>query len=417
MARDFDVAIIGAGAAGISAARAVAAAGRTAILIEASQRVGGRAWTQTIAGLPLDLGCGWLHSAERNPFVDLATAAGTTVDRTPSAWREQYRELGFPAAEQRDAEAAWDAWHRRLEGDPPPSDRASDALEPGGCWNNYINSLSGYINATGLTRLSAADYLAYDRAASDTNWRVREGYGALVASLLPPMAVQLATPVTAIDFGGSNVRLETRTGAITAAVAILTVSTAVLSSGRIRFTPAIDEHCHAAAQVPLGLADKIFLGLDAGHGLEPETHLLGNPHSRCTGSYYLMPFERPVIEGFLGGACAEQLEREGLAAAFAFAVDELAALLGSSIRAKLRLLTGSAWRQAGDIGGSYSHALPGHAACRTMLARSVERRLFFAGEATDPIDYSTAHGAWQSGRRAAAEAIDALGRSKRKLVK
>ncbi len=408
MAQEYDVAIVGAGAAGIAAACRVASAGRSAILIEASQRVGGRAYTRTIAGMPLDLGCGWLHSAERNPFVALAEASGLAVDRAPAAWREQYRELGFPAAEQHAAAEALDAWQGRLERDPPPSDRAADALEPGNRWNAYIDALSGYINATGLARLSVADYLAYDRAASETNWRVPEGYGTLIAAQLPRVPVKLSTPVTAIDLDGARVRLATRDGTIAATVAIVTVSTAVLSSGRIRFTPAIDEHAHAAAQVPLGLADKIFLRLAEGHGLAPETHLLGNPHTSCTGSYYLMPFGRPLIEGFLGGACAEQLERDGLDGAFAFAADELAALLGSRIRGKLRLLAGSAWRQADGIGGSYSHALPGHAPRRAVLARPVGGRLFFAGEATDPIDYSTAHGAWQSGRRAATEALAAL---------
>ncbi len=408
MPQQFDVAIVGAGAAGVSAARSIAAAGRSAILIEGSQRVGGRAWTQTIAGMPLDLGCGWLHSAERNPLVAVAEASGLTVDRTPSAWQHQYRGLGFSAAEQDEAGEAWEALQRRFEQNPPASDRAADALEPGGRWNGYIEALSGYINGTGLADLSIADYLAYDQAASDTNWRVREGYGTLVAAQLPPIAVQLATPVTAIDLRRRDVRLETRAGTIVAKVAIVAVSTAVLASGGIAFTPAIDERRHAAAQLPLGLADKLFLGLADGHGLEPEKHLLGNPHTGSTGSYYLMPFGRPVIECFVAGECAESLERAGLAAAFAFAVDELAALLGSGIRRQVRPLAGSAWRGADGIGGSYSHALPGHASCRAVLAKPVEDRIFFAGEATDPKDFSTAHGAWQSGARAATEALQAL---------
>ncbi len=410
MTQEYDVAVVGAGAAGLSAARRIVAAGRSAIVIEASQRVGGRAWTQTIEGMPLDLGCGWLHSAERNPLVDVAAAHGLTVDRAPSAWGAQYRELGFPAAEQRAAGAAWDALQRRWETDPPASDRAADSLEQGGRWNAYVDSLSGYINGTGLRNLSVADYLAYDSAASETNWRVREGYGTLIATQLRCTTLTLATPVTAIDFSGAKVRLATRHGTIIAAAAILALPTAVLASDRIAFTPAIDEHRHAAARLPLGLADKIFLRLGDGHGLEPDTHLLGNPHSSCTGSYYLMPFGRPVIECFLAGNCAEELERAGLAGAFAFVADELAALLGSDFRRKLRLLIGSAWRNADDIGGSYSHALPGQAPSRAVLARPVDGRLFFAGEATDPTDFSTAHGAWQSGLRAAAEALEVLAR-------
>src|SRR4051794_28499401 len=104
MASEYDVAIVGAGAAGVAASRRLVEAGQSAILIEASDRVGGRAWTTAIAGMPLDLGCGWLHSADRNPLVALAETAGFSIDRVQSAWREQYRNLGFSPEEQR---AAW----------------------------------------------------------------------------------------------------------------------------------------------------------------------------------------------------------------------------------------------------------------------------------------------------------------------
>ena len=405
MNQHFDVAIIGAGAAGVAAARTIFDAGRSAILIEASQRVGGRAWTQTLSGLPLDLGCGWFHSAERNPLVGLAEANGFSVLRGPTAWREQYRDLGFPPEDQRAANAAFEGFLHRLEHDPPASDCAADALEPGGRWNAYLDALSGYINGASLAQLSAADYLAYDEAASEHNWRLPQGYGTLIAALLPPIPLKLGTPVTRIDHGGEVLRLETPSGSLSVSAVILAVPPTVLASGAISFTPAIDDHCHAAAHLPLGLADKIFLALRDGHGLESETHLLGNPSSRCTGSYYIMPMGRPVIECFLGGGCAEALEQEGLDAAFAFAVEELTQLLGTRIRTRLYFLAGTAWRKADWIHGAYSHALPGHASSRGMLAAPVDGRLFFAGEATHVTDYSTAHGAWESGVRAAAEAL------------
>lgn len=407
-AHDFDVAVVGAGAAGLSAARRLAAAGRSVVLIEASQRIGGRAWTPTIEGMPLDLGCGWLHSAERNPLVDIAQKSGFTIDRSPSAWRDQYRDLGFSPSQRRAADEAWDALQQRLACDPPASDCAADALDPGGPYHAYLEAVSGYMNGAGLGSLSIADYLAYDCAASETNWRVPEGLGTLIAAQLPPVTVKLATPVTAIDLTGRSVGLETRGGTVKTAAAIVTVSTAVLAAGCIAFTPAIDAHRHAATQLPLGIADKLFLRLGEGHGLEPETHVLGNPFGSCTGSYYLMPFGRPLIECFFGGQCAEVLEGAGLAAAFAFAEDELASLLGNSLRGKLRLLAGSAWKSMDGIGGSYSHALPGQAHCRSILGKPFDDRLFFAGEATDPSDFSTAHGAWGSGERAAAEALEAL---------
>jgi monoamine oxidase len=408
MNQSYDIAIVGAGAAGIAAARRIAPSRRSVVLLEAGTHVGGRARTIGVAGMALDLGCGWLHSGERNPWTAIADATGFTVDRGDTAWRDQYRDLGFSAVEQHAAYAAWTDFQHWLRTGAVASDRAADALEPGAPWNAYAEALSGYINGAGLDRLSIADYLAYDDAASETNWRVREGYGALVAASLPNVPLHLAAPVTAIDRRGPRIRLETRAGTIEARTAIVTLSTAMLAAGTIAFSPAIDDHLHAAAGLPLGLADKLFLALGDGHGLEPETHLLGDPRSAETGSYYLMPFGRPVIEGFYAGAGAAMLEREGLAGAFAFAIDELAALLGSGIRAKLRPIAGSAWCRTDHIGGSYSHALPGRAASRATLAAPIENRLFFAGEATHATDFSTAHGAYASGVRAAEQALAAL---------
>jgi monoamine oxidase len=401
-----EAAIIGAGAAGVAAARTLAAAGRSVVVLEASDRIGGRAWTVEMAGIALDMGAGWLHSADRNPLIGVAETAGFDIDRSASAWASQWRDLGFSREEQGEAAAAWEAFEHRLKTDPPASDRAADALGPDQRWRGYLEALSSYINGALLERLSVADYLAYDNAASDTNWRLPRGYGTLISACLPEVPLHLSCPAEGIHAGGSGVRVDTPHGTIAARAAIVTVSTGVLAQGAIRFDPALDDHLHAAAQLPLGLADKYFLELHGVHGLEPETHVLGNPNSACTGSYYLRPFGRQLVEAFFGGAGAEAIEREGLAAAFATAIDELAGLLGNDIRRHLRPLIGSTWGRMDRVRGSYSHALPGHAPCRAVLGRPLDRRIFFAGEATHATDFSTVHGAWESGVRAAREFME-----------
>jgi monoamine oxidase len=115
-----------------------------------------------------------------------------------------------------------------------------------------------------------------------------------------------------------------------------------------------------------------------------------------------------VIECFLGDAGARVIEEEGSMIGFAHAIDQLATLFGSDIRRHLRPLVASNWSRMTYIGGAYSHALPGHAAARQKLARPFEQRVFFAGEATHACDFSTAHGAYHSGVRAAEEALLAL---------
>ena len=140
MAVDVDVVIIGAGAAGIAAARRLAASHLSAIVLEATARVGGRAWTCEVAGMKLDLGCGWLHSADRNPWTRIAEAAGFVVDRRAPAWGRQYQDIGFSQTDQAAARRAYAAWEQRMETSPPASDCAADALEPEGEWNAYLQA-------------------------------------------------------------------------------------------------------------------------------------------------------------------------------------------------------------------------------------------------------------------------------------
>ena len=115
MTGNFDVAIIGAGAAGVAAARRLSRSRLKTVVLEASARIGGRAWTHLLAGEPLDLGCGWLHSAERNAWARIAESMGVAIDRRTAAWGAQYQDRGFSRAERDAARSAYAAWFARLE--------------------------------------------------------------------------------------------------------------------------------------------------------------------------------------------------------------------------------------------------------------------------------------------------------------
>ena len=203
--------------------------------------------------------------------------------------------------------------------------------------------------------------------------------------------------------------LTTPVGAVRARAAILTVSTAVLAGSTIRLPPGLDAWRHAAACLPLGRDEKLFIEIVGESSFTPETRVIGNPRDRRTGVYHIRPFGWPVIECFVGDEAARMVEEMGPAAGFAHAADELAGLFGSSVSRNLRPLVASNWGRMTFVGGAYSHALPGHATARKDLALPFEERLFFAGEATHTDDFSTAHGAYDSGLRAAEEAIAALG--------
>jgi monoamine oxidase len=388
------VAVIGGGAAGIAATRTLVARGIDCLLLEASDRLGGRAHTVRLEGFALDLGCHWLHSADRNPWTGLVGAFGLTLERRPPPWRQQAMDLGFSKAEQAAARAAFDAFYHRVLAEPG-SDRARDSLESDNPWNAYIDAISGYMNGTVTARLSARDFAAYEQAATDKNWRVREGYGELVRRAAAGLPVKLGCPVEAIDRGGPKLRVVTAQGTIEADKVIIATPPAITAQ-------LVPEKADAAAGIALGHAEKLYLALDEPEMVPVDSQLLGNPHRAATGAYHLRPLGDPVIEGFFGGAGAEAIEADSDRDAFAFAIDELTALLGNQVRRKVRPLALSRWSADPHIGGGYSHALPGHAAARAALAEPIEERIFSAGEVTSATDFSTCHGAYQSGVTAAA---------------
>jgi monoamine oxidase len=201
------------------------------------------------------------------------------------------------------------------------------------------------------------------------------------------------------------VRIETSRGTLSAGKAIVTVPTDLIADESIRFLPALPAKVDAARGLPLGLADKVMLALDEPDTLPKDGNLRGATMRTAMGAYHLRPFGQPCIEGFFGGRFAQALEDAGPGALAAQAIDEIVALLGADFRRKLSPLAESRWAHDPFARGSYSHALPGHAGARAVLAAPVDGRLFFAGEATSPNFFSTAHGARDSGERAAGELL------------
>jgi monoamine oxidase len=394
-----DFAIVGAGAAGISAAREARARGLSCTLLEASDRIGGRACTIDWHGCALDLGATWLHSAERNPLVPLAEQLGVAIDRAPAPWRNQYKGLGFTEAEQAESWAAIEAFAERLRAGPR-GDRASDALEFGNEWNGFLEALNGYLNGTSLAKTSAADFIAYWDGSDSSNWRLPRGYGALVSALAEGLDVRTRCAVRRVDWSGACARLTTDAGVIEARHAIIAVPTNVLASREIAFSPALDDRLHAAAQLPLGRVEKLFLVSSDPDTVPVNAHLIGNPRSADTGSYLLRPLGTPVIEAFFGGDWLEGLDGDDLAAK---SRGELGSLLGADFARKLSPIAHSDWKNHPFIRGSYSYARPGQHDARAALAAPADGRLAFAGEACSDTDYATVHGAWASGRAAFAQ--------------
>jgi monoamine oxidase len=409
---EVDIAVIGAGAAGIGAARRLTERGSISVLVlEARKRVGGRVHTIAPGGFPLDRGAEWLHSADRNPLSPLAQTLGFSVHRRPPEWTTRLRRSGETAQAEVDWIATREAQARarRKAAGAPVDHPLSSVLVPGCRWNELLDASSTWGNGAELDRVSVKDWVRYED--SGVNWRLREGYGRLFEALAEDLPVVLEAPVSCIDHSGRKIRVETTRGTVMAARVIVTVPTSILAMELLRFDPPLPEKVAAAAGLPLGVDDKLFISLSSSlPGIEHDTFHVGSTVSRETMSYQVRPLKRPAIYCFFGGRFAAALEREGEGAMFSFAAGELARLFGSDIRRHVVPLSSTAWLQDPWARGSYSYARPGHADDRAVLAEPVDDRLFFAGEATCPNFFSTAHGAYISGIVAAEAALASLGR-------
>jgi monoamine oxidase len=401
MPSETGVVVVGGGAAGIAAARHLHDRGVDCLLVEARDRLGGRAFTDAASGYPLDLGCGWLHSADANAWVAIAEKQGKTIDRAPPPWMRPSPQPKFSVEAQREFRETSEAFFERVDlgarGEP---DRpASDFLEPGNRWNALIGSVCTYIAGAEPELVSARDFERY--RDTQVNWRVVEGYGSAIAAHATSVPVALGCVVTRIDRSGKRLRVETSQGDIAAACAIVALPSSIVGQSENLFAPALPDKTAAALGLPLGLADKLFIALDRAEEFAPDSRLYGATDVTETATYHMRPFGRPVIEGYFGGHNAWALEEGGARAFFDFAAGQLTGLFGSDFAKRLKPLGMHLWGADPFARGSYSYAPPGHVDDRARLAAPVDGRLFFAGEACSPDFYTTAQGAHRSGVDAA----------------
>ncbi len=404
-----DVAIIGAGAAGLGAAHALKNSGLSCVVLEARDRVGGRGHTIMAApGITFDLGCGWLHSANENSFVKIAEELGFEINKTLPPWRERAYGKAFPQEERADfirsLDEVFDA-HARCgqNGRDAPADTC---LEPGNRWNPMIDAISTYINGCELDRVSILDFDAYED--TNVNWRVRRGYGALMAAYGASLPLAFNCAVTLIDHSAKRVRIETSLGALTADKVIITVPTNLIADETIRFHPALPDKVDAAANLPLGLADKVMLALDDAGGAAQRRQSARRHHAHGDGDVSSAPV-RPALHRrlFRRALCAAAGRRRRRRDRRAFDRRDRV-LPRQRFPPQAEAAEGIALGPRPLRPRLLFARLPGHAGKRAVLAAPVDGRLFFAGEATSPNFFSTAHGAQDSGERAAGEVLGAV---------
>ena len=412
-----DVVVIGAGSAGLAAARTLIAAGKSVVVLEAANRIGGRAYTESDTfGVPIDHGCSWVMGGEYLPYVEMAEQWGYDLMAHRGAGEALYVN-GKPATslDQRNYNRAWERVSSAMEEAAEEGlDVAASSVIPGdmefaGLPQTWIGPMDWGVD---FKDLSTMDFYKYGFIRH--NFMIRQGYGSLVARMGAEVPVKLNSPVTRVNWGGNGVTVETPSGSIKAAACIVTVSTGVLNSNSIGFTPALPEWKQTAiSNLPMGLLAKIFLQFDGEtFGLVPNRWLSYSvPNEMPAEACYFLtwPFQFNLMVGFVGGEFGWDLSAKGSRAAIDFALGELVKMLGSDVRKHFvkGFLTG--WASDPLTLGAYSAAKPGHYQARIELARSLHNRLFFAGEAASPDYPALCSGAYITGETAAREVLATVG--------
>lgn len=410
MSKEVDVIIIGAGAAGLSAAKEAVKQGMTCTVLEASHRIGGRAYTEEFApGMPFDLGCHWMHSASINPFVAIADELGHAYEKL-GHWRNRFNINGRWLSQ--DEHEAMMACVRKTEAKVEAAAEkgrdiaVSDVIDLDSICASFYAYWHTLNTSRDIDQVSVMDTINYEE--TNENWPLKFGYGTLIADWGKDVMVSLNTRAEKIIWGDKLVKVETNDGTVTGRRVVICVSTNILSTGQIAFDPPLpDWKIQAAHNLPLGIHNRIGIKLEYnpfGEEKVAETvngELLVNVHGEddVPMSVKIRPFGFDFVAGVTGGRHGEWLSKAGTAASVEHLTERLVSVFGSDIRKALSDRTiVTAWDSDPWVLGAYSASRPGHGNERPKMRQPIDDRLYFAGEATSTHAFATAHGAMMSGR-------------------
>lgn len=401
---DHDVCIIGAGAAGLAAARTAAASGLSFVIIEARDRIGGRTVTDLSLGAPFDGGASFIHFSEKNPWTQIAAELG--VETRPGGWRGGgFREFRDGMAVPPGEPGSWGAGRGKVWELAEDIDESNDVSFAGLVAKASPDAVAA---AHGLTRgavgeeperVSVADYA---RLYEGGNHIVPAGYGTLVQRYGKGVPVRLGVTAKAIDWRGKTVKIVTSAGDIRARTVVITVPLGVLKAEKIAFQPALPNEMQQALDgLAMGALSKIGLHFEGSRlGANSGMFYSELRGERPAVSYEMWPFDRDIVICWYGADYAREINRLGEVAAADHMLERLTKIVGSDARKAFRGARLFGWSEDPFALGSYSYAKPGHARARDVLRKPVGDRLWFAGEAMAGKMSMTVGGAHQTGEQA-----------------
>jgi monoamine oxidase len=407
-AGEVDVVIVGAGAAGIAAARRLSTAGYSFTLVEATGRIGGRCVTDTKSfGVPFDRGAHWIYVPDINPLTKLASRTGLDIYRAPSGQRVRIGQRYARESELEDFLALLVRANRAVAeaGRGKTDVDCARALPKDlGDWRPTVEfALGPYGSGKDLREMSAMDHSK--SIERDIGAFCRQGYGALLAKLAEGIPVELETPVTQIDTltRGSRVDATTPRGTLSARYLIVTASTNVLASDRIKFDRGLPKRqLDALDKLKLGSFDHIALDLPGNPlGLQRDDLVFEKSEGPRTAALLANVSGTSLALIEVGGRFGRELTAQDDLAMVDFAAEWLTGLFGSRVKRAVRRTQTTRWNAEPWTQGAFSAASPGGHGARKTLMEPIRDRVFLAGEALHETLWGTVGGAWESGERAA----------------
>ncbi len=425
-----DVLVIGAGMAGITAARELRAQGAKVLVLEARDRVGGRIDTvNDWSGIPLDMGASWIHGAQDNPLTKLADKAKlkrieTTYDASALHIDPHLRKRGMTSAQsarwekviaaalkqswKRDTDESMQAALDRVTGPMALDDKERAQL------GFALNA--GYVTEWGADPSELSSFTVDEGkyfAEEGVDTLFPGGYVDLVKWLGRGIRVETGIEVTRISVGADGVTVSGARGQRKASAAIITLPLGVLKSGRVELLPGLPSPmANAINTLDMGVLSKSFFRFEKAFwpsNIDWHEYLSAQP-GRWGQWVSFAKAGAPVLLGFNGGSVGREIEAANPRDVVDEAFEVLKAIFGKAAQRPIAVKT-TQWARDPLALGSYSINTVGSTrADRVALTKAVAPGVYLAGEATEPDYHSTVHGAHFSGKRAAKQVLAHLGR-------
>ncbi|MBL8079041.1 MAG: FAD-dependent oxidoreductase [Anaerolineales bacterium] len=419
-----DVLVLGAGIAGLAAARTLADKGLRVIILEARDRIGGRMWTDHSLGLPLDLGASWIHGVKGNPIAELAKQFGVKTTPTDyenfSTFAADGRELS--AGEESEIEDLFDSIYAEVEAMQEDTDADMSLQE---AFDEVIARRN--LSAEELHRLNfhiqgetSLEYGADPDDLSLWNWDQDEelggaevvfpdGYNQITDGLAQGLDIRLGVKVDSVRYGGDGVDVETSSGTFGGDKVVVTFPLGVLKQAAIEFDPPLpDSKQNAIDRLAMGVLNKVYLKFPEvfwDETIEGFGYIGEKPGEWNDWLSFVPYIGEPVLMAFHGGAKGFAIEELSDDEIVDGAMDTLRVIYGDEIPEPVGFVI-TRWGKDPLALGSYSH-IPPFASGDDLdaLFAPVDDVLYFAGEATHREFPGTVHGAYMSGVAAAEEML------------